>query len=151
MGFSLSKLRAVIGSNSKPTQPVDSIERIISEVENTPFGVSDSNVLFAGLNELGGYYFFQTVVVGSFKFKTFDGATLVMASDDFELELESDTLELESEPSQVAKRFITKIDFQIEASDIEHLQSQRITELTLKTKKGDLSFTKYVGTQDEED
>ena len=74
-----------------------------------------------------------------------------MASDDFELELESDTLELESEPSQVAKRFITKIDFQIEASDIENLQSQRITELTLKTKKGDLSFTKYVGTQDEED
>jgi len=151
MGFSLSKLRTVFGSNSKPTQPIDSIERIISEVENTPFGVSDSNVLFAGLNELGGYYFFQTVVVGSFKCKTFDGATLVMASDDFELELESDTLELESEPAQVAKRFITKIDFQIEASDIENMQSQIITELTLKTKKRDLSFTKYVGTQDEED
>ena len=74
-----------------------------------------------------------------------------MASDDFELELESDTLELESEPSQVAKRFITKIDFQIEASDIENMQSQIITELTLKTKKRNLSFTKYVRTQDEED
>ncbi|MCA0153694.1 hypothetical protein [Winogradskyella vincentii] len=151
MGFSLSKLKSAFGGNSKPTKPVDSIERIISEVENTPFGVSDSNVLFAGLNELGGYYFFQTVVVGSFKYKTFDGAKLIMKSDDFELELESDTLELESEPSQVAKRFITKIDFQIEESDIENLQSQRITELTLKTKKGDLSFTKYVGTQDEEE
>ena len=151
MGFSLSKLKSAFGGNSKPNKPADSIEKIISEVENTPFGVSDSNVLFAGLNELGGYYFFQTVVVGSFKFKTFDGAKLIMKSDDFELELDSDMQELESEPSQVAKRFITKIDFQIEESDIINLQSERITEIRLKTKKGVLSFIKYVNTIDEEE
>jgi hypothetical protein len=151
MGFSLSKLKSAFGGNSKPNKPADSIEKIISEVENTPFGVSDSNVLFAGLNELGGYYFFQTVVVGSFKFKTYDGAKLIMKSDDFELELDSDMQELESEPSQVVKRFITKIDFQIEESDIINLQSKHIREFKLKTKKGDLSFVKYAETIDEEE
>ena len=96
MGFSFSKLKSAFGGESKPTKPADTIEKIIADVENTPFGVSESNVLFAGLNELGGYYFFQTVVVGSFKFKTWDGAKLIMSSDDFELELDSDTLEIES-------------------------------------------------------
>ena len=38
------------------------VKAIIKDVENTPFGVSENNVLYAGLNELGGYFFFQTVV-----------------------------------------------------------------------------------------
>ncbi|MCA0131953.1 hypothetical protein [Winogradskyella alexanderae] len=151
MGFSFSKLKAAFGGESKPNKPVDTTEKIIAEVENTPFGLSESNVLFAGLNELGGYYFFQTVVVGNFKFKTFDGAKLIMKSNDFEIELDSDTVELESEPTQVSKRFITKIDFQIEESDINKPQSKRITQIILKTNKGDISFTKYVGQTEEEE
>ena len=150
MGFSFSKIKSKFSSN-KPSQPADSIEKIIAEVDNAPFGISDSNVLFAGLNELGGYFFFQTVVVGSLKIKTFDGAKLIMKGDDIELELVSDMLELESEVSQTAKRFITKIDFQIEMTEIEKLEKQRITEIVLKVKKHTLRFTKYNKLNDEEE
>ena len=56
----LSKLFGSKTSETK-SQSGDTIEAIINDVENRPFGVSDKNVLFAGLNELGGYFFFQTV------------------------------------------------------------------------------------------
>jgi hypothetical protein len=145
MAFSLSKL---IGKNK--SKSTDSVDAIIEQVENTPFGISDNNVLYAGLNELGGYYFFQTVVVGDFKIKTMDGAYLQLKSDTFELELKSDTIELESEPSGVPNRHITKIDFQVEQSDIETLQTTKVTSIQLKAKKQAVLFTKYNGSDEEE-
>lgn len=146
MAFSLSKL---IGKNKNKS--TDSVEAIIEQVENTPFGISENNVLYAGLNELGGYYFFQTVVVGDLRIKTTNGATLHLKADNFELVLKSDMVELESEPSSVANRNITKIDFQVEESDIETLQKTKVTSIQLKAKKQEVLFTKYESADDEEE
>ena len=145
MGFSLSKL--IEKNINKST---DSVDAIIKDVENTPFGVSESNVLYAGLNELGGYYFFQTVIVGQLNIKTVTGAKLILKGEDIALELKSDSLEFESDPSPVKSRSITKIDFQIEEADIETLQNSRITNIQFKAKKQDILFTKYVGVEEEE-
>ena len=84
MGFSLSKL---FGNKTSTLQTNDNVEAIIRDVENKPFGVADTNVLFAGLNELGGYFFFQTVIVGQLKVKVKNGATLLFKGENFELEL----------------------------------------------------------------
>ena len=100
--------------------------------------------MYAGLNELGGYYFFQTVIVGQFHIKTTKGATLTFGFDDSDLTLNSDTVELESDFSNVSNRSITKIDFQIEEQDIEILQKNDIKSLRLKAKKEDILFGKYV-------
>ena len=145
MGFSLSKL---IGKNKNKF--TDSVDAIIKDLENTPFGVSESNVLYAGLNELGGYYFFQTVIVGQLNIKTMTGAKLILKGEDIALELKSDSLEFESDPSPVKSRNITKIDFQIEEADIKTLQNSRITNIQFKAKKQDMLFTKYVGGDEEE-
>jgi len=145
MGFSLSKL--IEKNKNKST---DSVDAIIKDVENTPFGVSESNVLYAGLNELGGYYFFQTVIVGQLNIKTMTGAKLILKGEDIALELKSDSLEFESDPSPVKSRSITKIDFQIEEADIKTLQNSRITNIQFKAKKQDILFTKYVGGEEEE-
>ena len=145
MGFSLSKL--IEKNKNKST---DSVDAIIKDVENTPFGVSESNVLYAGLNELGGYYFFQTVIVGQLNIKTMTGAKLILKGEDIALELKSDSLEFESDPSPVKSRSITKIDFQIEEVDIKTLQNSRITNIQFKAKKQDILFTKYVGVEEEE-
>lgn len=145
MGFSLSKL--IEKNKNKST---DSVDAIIKDVENTPFGVSESNVLYAGLNELGGYYFFQTVIVGQLNIKTMTGAKLILKGEDIALELKSDSLEFASDPSPVKSRSITKIDFQIEEADIKTLQNSRITNIQFKAKKQDILFTKYVGGEEEE-
>jgi hypothetical protein len=145
----LSKL---FGSKTSETQSTsnDTIKAIIRDVENKPFGVSENNVLFAGLNELGGYFFFQTVIVGQLHIKCKTGAKLQFIGDNFELQLDADTLEFESEHSDIKGRSVTKIDFQIEESDIKQLETATLKSIQLKVKKHDISFTKYVVSDEEE-
>ena len=149
----ITKIKAAFG-NPRAMEKLnvdDHTEAIIKDVENTPFAVSENNVLYAGLNELGGYFFFQTVIVGQCHIKTIKGATLTLKGEEIELQLESDMLELESDYSNVSNRSITKIDFQIEEADIKTLQNSRITSIQLKAKKQDIMFTKYaVGNEEEE-
>ena len=143
MAFSLSKLFGSKASETK-SQSSDTIEAIITDVENNPFGVSDSNVLFAGLNELGGYFFFQTVVVGQLNVKSKIGAQLFFIGDNFKLQLESDMPEFESERSDIKGRNITKIDFQIEESEVKKLEKAKLKSIQLKVKKNDILFSKSI-------
>ncbi len=137
MGFSLSKLF------NKTETTEDTIDAIMTSVEHEAYGVSESNVLFSGLNELGGYFFFQTIVVGTLNVKCKNGATLIFKGKNFELSLNSDSLEFESHHTEVKGRFVTNIDFQIEESDIKKLQNATLSEIVLKVKKQELLFTKY--------
>ena len=139
----LSKLFGSKASETK-SQSGDTIDAIITDVENQPFGVSDNNVLFAGLNELGGYFFFQTVIVGQLNVKSKIGAELFFIGDDFKLQLKADMPEFESEDSSIKGRHVTKIDFQIEESDVEKLENATLKSIQIKIKKHDLLFTKYV-------
>ncbi len=76
MGFSFSKLFNTKTSKT-PLKSNDSIEAIISDVENTPFGISQNNVLYAGLNELGGYYFFPNSYSRCHAFKNAQRGTTI--------------------------------------------------------------------------
>ncbi len=149
MAFSLSKLFGKNTSESK-TKSSDSIEAIIRDVENKPFGVSENNVLFAGLNELGGYFFFQTIIVGQFKIKSKTGAKLFFTGENFELELDADSLEFESEGSDIKGRNVTKIDFQIEENDIKKLEKAKLSSIKIKCKKQNVLFIKSVVSEEEE-
>jgi len=140
MGFSFSKL-----FNKKESETItnDTIEAIIKEVEHQPYGVSDSNVLFSGLNELGGYLFFQTVVVGALNVKCKNGAQLTFKGEDFELTLDADSLEFESSHTEIKGRYVTNIDFQVEKVDIKKLEKAKLKEILLKVKKQEVLFRRY--------
>jgi hypothetical protein len=147
MGFSFSKL---FKNDKIEALSNDTIEAIIADVDHTPYGVSTTNVLFAGLNELGGYFFFQTVIVGSFQIKSKNGAALIFKGDNFELTLNADSQEFESDHSDIKGRYITKIDFEIEESDIEALQNAQLNSVLLKVKSKDIEFSRYAGHDEEE-
>ena len=139
----ITKLKAAFG-NPKAMEKLhvdDHTEAIINDIDNTPFAISDSNVLYAGLNELGGYYFFQTVIVGTFHIKTVKGAQLKVIGNNFELVLDSDMIELESDHSNVSNRSISKIDFQIEEIDAAKMDRSAIAELILTCKNQDITFS----------
>ncbi|WP_299130527.1 hypothetical protein [uncultured Winogradskyella sp.] len=138
MGFSFSKLFGKTEST-----PSDTIESIIEDVEHKPYGVSESNVLFAGLNDLGGYFFFQTVIVGTLKVKRKNGAKLTFKGKDFELVLSSDSLEFESNPTGNKNRYATNIDFQVEESDIKRLEKATLKEILLNVKGKEILFSRY--------
>lgn len=149
----INKLKGVFGSQKtrKKQGNKDTTEAIISEIDNTPFAISESNVLYAGLNELGGYYFFQTVIVGTFHIKTVKGAQLKVVGHDFELLLDSDMIELESDRSNVSNRSITKIDFQIEDTDASKIDRSTIKELVLiTTRKETIRFSMFQLNEEEE-
>jgi len=128
----------------------DHTEAIINDIDNDPFAISDTNVFYAGLNELGGYYFFQTVIVGTFHIKTVKGAQLKVIGNDFELLLNSDMIELESDHSNVSNRSISKIDFQIEEADAAKMDRSNIKQLVLTCKNEDLTFSIYELSDEEE-
>ena len=148
MAFSLAKLLGKTSSKPKPS--TDTTEAIIKDVENLPYGISDENVLFAGLNELGGYYFFQTVVVGALSIKTKTGATLNFKGENLKLQLKSDMPEFESGPSDIKGRNITKIDFEIEEQHIKQLEQAELKSVSLNVKNLDILFTKYHKSEEEE-
>ena len=138
----ITKLKAAFG-NPRAMEQLhvdDHTEAIINDIEHEPFAISEHNVLYAGLNELGGYYFFQTVIVGSFHIKTNKGATLKMIGHDFELNLDSDMVELESDHSNVSNRSISKIDFQIEKEDADKITKTKPNQLVLNCKTYEITF-----------
>jgi hypothetical protein len=143
MKFSLTKLRAAFGDiRAMEKLHVDTYtEDIINDIENEPFALSETNVMYAGLSELAGYHYLNTVIVGSFNIKTINGAQLKIEGDDFSLQLKSDMVELESDFSNVSNRSMTKIDFEIEAEDVPKIVKSKIKSLTLTAKKNKAIFT----------
>ncbi|WP_298903261.1 hypothetical protein [uncultured Psychroserpens sp.] len=138
-----TKLKSALG-NSKPIDTAsssDTIEAITSDIEHEPFAIAEHNVMYSGLNELGGYYFFQTVIVGNFQVKTKKGGQLIIRGENFELTLASDSVEFESDPTDVKGRSITKIDFQIEEDDAAKITNSKLDELVLKCKKYEIRFS----------
>lgn len=134
-------------SNNKATEPTDTsfTDAIINAVDGTPFALSESNVLYAGLSELAGYHYFKTIIIGTFKTKTFKGAKLIVNGQDFKLELNSDMLELTSETSKVPNRNITQIDFEIDEADLPKISKTTIESLEIVDRKNHLKFKTIAG------
>lgn len=119
------------------------IESIIKSGDGEPLGTSSNNVIYAGYNELGGYYYLQTFIIGRLKTKTKAGAKLVIEGNNYTLELQSDMPEFESDPAHPLEGYVTKIDFEIEKTDIESLKKSTMKQLTLTIKKKDVVFSIY--------
>jgi hypothetical protein len=143
MKFSLSKLKSAIGNkNSKDKNNLDNfIEEIIKTIEQKPFASSDQNVCYLAANELAGYYFLQTIIVGKFKIKTFNGAQLAVKGKDFQLKLESDMMELVSDLYAVPNSYLTRIDFIMNKKDLPKIDKSRIHSLLLTSKKQSVEFS----------
>jgi len=142
MGFSFGKLLNTFGNKGIKEQELDNnnVEAIMSSIEDQHFAVSDQNVMYAAINELGGYYYLKTIIVGAFKIKTMKGATLSIKSDDLELDLVTDMDEFESEHTNISKRYVTRIDFQVNEEDVPKIDPSKLNSLELKAKKHSIIF-----------
>lgn len=147
MKFSFNKVLASMGSSKALEKTIDEnyTKNIIEDIEQTPFAISNSNVLYAGLNELTGYYYFQTVTVGSFKTKTFKGAKLKLIGDNFELDLKSDMDEIKSDFGNTSDINVTNIDFEIDEKDISKIKKSTIKSIVLTSNKKQEEFSIYKG------
>ena len=143
MKFKLNKILSAFGNTPslEPTHDDNYIKDIIKSIDEEAFAVSEQNVLFAKVSELGGYYYVITIVVGRFKIKTKNGGNLRIEGKNFNLILNSDMDECESNHSNSSNSFITRIDFQIEKEDVSKFDKKSITSLKLSAKKQEVIFT----------
>ena len=140
------------GKKQKKEEAVDDnyIETILTHSKDEPLGVSKQNVIYAGYNELGGYYYFQTYIIGAFKLKTKTGAKLLIEGNNYTLDLKSDMDEIESDQiDDFIKGFVTRIDFEIEKEAIENIKRSTIKQLVLTCKKQKIVFPKYESDEEE--
>ncbi|WP_347924983.1 hypothetical protein [Pontimicrobium sp. SW4] len=142
MKFSLNNIRTVFNKNNASSESQDTayIEKIMASIKEKPFAVSNNNIMFAGMNELAGYYYFRAVIIGKFKIKTFKGAEIIIKCKSFEMTLKSNMNELKSDFGEVPNSFITAIDFDIEKKQIEKLNKSKIQSLSVISKKQDVTF-----------
>ncbi len=142
MKFSLNNIRTAFNKNNGSDEIPDDtyLEKIMAPIEDKPFAMSHTNIMFAGMNELAGYYYFRVVIVGKFKVKTFKGAEINITCKNFEMTLKSNMDELNSDFGEVPNSFITAIDFDIEKKQIEKLNNSKIQTLRVKSKKQDVIF-----------
>jgi len=119
------------------------IQTIIKHSKDEPLGISENNVIYAGYNELGGYYYFQTYVIGRFDIKTKTGAKLLIEGQGYTFNLKSDMDEFESEHADIFDGKVTRIDFEIEKEDVEKIKRSTIKRLMITTKKKELVFMPY--------
>jgi hypothetical protein len=139
----MSVFSKLFRSNQKEDKLEDDkyIETIIKSSEDVPLGISNNNLIYVGYNELGGYYYLQTFIIGRLKIKTKTGAKISIEGNDYTLELNSDMSELESEPASPLDAYVTRIDFEIEKTTVEKLKRSTMKQLTLTIKKKEVVFT----------
>lgn len=137
-----SKILSSFGKkkNIDNTQDTNYTDTIIKSISEKAIAISEENVMYAAAKELGGYYYFKTIVVGKFKIKTFKGATLTVKGQKQTFVLNTDMDEFESDYSEIPNTFVTSIDFQIEKGDVNKLQPNLLNSLTLKAKKHEIIF-----------
>ncbi|OIQ28370.1 MAG: hypothetical protein BM564_09885 [Bacteroidetes bacterium MedPE-SWsnd-G2] len=142
MKFSLKKLFGDSENQSENEAQLsdDFVNAIIKDIDHVPYAKSKTNVLYAGANELGGYLYFQTIVVGQFKLKTKKGAELELISDKKTLTLKADMDEFESDHTDVKNRYITKIDFEIDKAQLKTFDATTFKSVNLKTGKKTISL-----------
>ena len=141
----MSVFSKMFGGNKK-NEEADStafIETILKHSEDEPLGISENNIIYAGYNELGGYYYFQTYIIGKLDIKVKTGASLVIEGEGYTLNLKSDMDEFESDKADVFNGYVTRIDFEIEKATVEKIKRSTIKKMTVKVKKKELVFMPY--------
>jgi len=142
MNLTIDKILAAFGNirAMERTHIDNHTEDIINSIEDKAFAISEQNVMYTSVKELGGYYYLKTVVVGSLKIKTMKGASLTLHGKGFDLELPTDMDEFESDHSNISNRYITRIDFQIQEDDASKIDSNILNSVVLKAKKNLINF-----------
>ncbi|WP_046758655.1 hypothetical protein [Kordia jejudonensis] len=113
-----------------------------NKIENIPgdqIAISEHGGIWAGIQELNGYLFLDTFILGTTKIKTLKGATLTFLAEE-ELTVKSDNYEIDSDYSNVSNRWITQISFEITKKDLNFIKKRTYNQIRLDFKKKSLLF-----------
>lgn len=117
-------------------------ENLISNIKGNKIAESEYGQLFVSFQNLANYEFLDVTVLSATNIKTFKGSSLTFVSGDKETIFLSDTQEIESDYSNVSKRWMTKISFVIGDGDKGMIVDKKFDKVFLKFKKKTLPLNK---------
>ncbi len=117
-------------------------EEKIESVPGDPIAASEEGRLHAGVQELNGYLFLETILVSGQKFKTFNGATLSFSGGSEDFVLKSDTQEIDSDHSNVSNRYLCEVSFDVTQEEIDKLLAQDYDTVIFQCKKKTVTMNK---------
>ncbi|WP_372769962.1 hypothetical protein [Lutibacter sp.] len=136
MAFSFSNL-------FKP-QKVQNIPDLISEIDfkgGTKYGKNSTNTVYLDIEELGGFPFIKTIIIGDFSTKIKrKGCTLTFIFENDSLILSSDNTDVEFNQIKNTIAYYSEIDFELTEEEAEKIRNEKVVELQYTFKDKVLAF-----------
>lgn len=131
-------------SNLFKSQKVPSSSALISEIDfkdGTKYGENDGNAVYLDIEELGGFPFIKTIVIGEFSTKIKrTGCTLTFVFDKDSLVLSSDNTDVASNQIRNTMAYYTEIDFELTEEEAEKIRNEKVLEIQYNFKDKILAF-----------
>lgn len=123
MAFSFSKLF------NKPKE-VPSIPEIIEKIDfkgGTKYAKNETNIVYADIEELGGFPYLKTVIIGdtAVNIKRI-GCTVAFNFDNESIKLNSDNTTIESNKIKKTNVYFTEIDFELNEQDATKIKNSKV-------------------------
>jgi len=136
MAFSFAKI-------FKPKQIADPSE-ILSAINyegGTKFGSNSTNNVYIDVEELGGFSYLKTVIIGdtSVKIKR-TGCTLTVIFKNDSITLSSDDTNITSNQIKKTKLFYTEIDFELDEIEATKIKKEKVQEIQYTFKNQTIVF-----------
>ena len=81
-------------------------------------------------------------ILSKLNLKTISGAKLTILTNEYEIELDTDEKEIESNFSNISNTWITKVSFEIDIKEREIIESENFEEIKYEFKNEILQFQK---------
>ena len=133
MAFSFSNFL----KSKKEKLPTEVIPKIDYK-GGTKFAESPENDIYLDIDELGGFPFIKTVIIGTFSTKIKRvGCTLTFIFKNDSITLNSDNTDIESNKIKNTNIYFTEIDFELNDDEAEKIKNEKVVEIqfTFKGKK----------------
>ena len=132
-------------SNLFKSQKVPSSSALISEIDfkgGTKYGENDGNAVYLDIEELGGFPFIKTIIIGEFSTKIKrTGCTLTFVFAHDSLVLSSDNTDVASNQIKNTMAFYTEIDFELTEEEAVKIKNEHVLEIQYTFKDKILSLT----------
>lgn len=128
----------------KPKNTIN-ISDIISEIDfkgGTKYAENCNNTVYLDIEELGGFPFIKTIIIGDFATKIKrTGCTLTFVFENESLALSSDNTDVESNQIKNTPAYYTEIDFEMTEEEAVKIKSKPVLEIQYSFKDKILAFT----------
>ena len=125
----------------KPQLKIEDVLNSINYEGGTKFATNDTNHIFVDIEELGGFPYLKTVIIGDTKLKIKrTGCKINFVFKNDVISLDSDNTDIESNQIKNSPAHFTEIDFELKNDEAKKIKSGKIKEVQYEFKKEMVTF-----------